>query len=206
MSTDRINAICRLIKPCPSLADIGCDHAEVALYALENGVENVIASDISQVAVSNARLKLARFEGATAVLSDGFSDLPYAVDTAVISGMGGRKIIDMLQRCAYKPTLILGAQHNQSELRIYLMQNGYVITDDVCVFDRGKYYDIIRAEVGISPMLTDVQIEYGVFCRQPNADLKKRTEEELKKLESYKPTEYNRKRKIMLTEVLAWQK
>lgn len=203
---NRIEAVCSLIKPCRSLADIGCDHGYVAKFALDFGIAKVIASDVRVKSLDKARRLLAGYGNVEFALSDGFDSLPFRVDTAVISGMGGRRIIDILSRCDYKPALILGAQHNVAELRVYLIEHGYIITDDFCVYDRGKYYDFIRAEAGVTEMPDGVALKYGIFYKRKNPDLLKMVSELIAKLGGYKQTPENIAVTESLQEVLKWQK
>ncbi|MBR2988184.1 MAG: SAM-dependent methyltransferase, partial [Clostridia bacterium] len=144
----RLKTICSLIPPCSSLADIGCDHAIVSLHSAKRGIEKVYAVDISEKAVERAKRRLYHYKNATAILSDGFSAIPQKVEVAVITGLGGMKIIDILDGANYKPTLVLGAQHDAPKLRQYLVDNGYIIEKDLFLLDRGKYYDFILARVG----------------------------------------------------------
>ena len=72
---DRISAVCSLIRPCDCLADIGCDHGLVAKYALDNGVKEVIAADISEGSLKKAKKLLGGYPNVTYRLSDGFDRL-----------------------------------------------------------------------------------------------------------------------------------
>lgn len=202
---DRIDAVCSLIEPCDSLADIGCDHGRVALYALENGVKRVIAADISAGSLKKAQALLCGRPGAETVLSDGFDAIEQRVDCAVIAGMGGLKIVEILSRIDYRPTLILGAQHNIDKLRRYLTENGYRIERDTWLYDRGKFYAFIRAREGSSPPLTELQLVYGVYYKEKNESLKLFATEQMKKLRTYKQTEENKKLLALTEEVLKWQ-
>ena len=202
---DRIQAICTLIEPCGVLADIGCDHGLVSLYAVEKGVKKVIASDISEGSLQKARELLAGYDGVRFCVSDGFDSVDERVDTAVISGMGGRKILDIISRLSYRPTLILGAQHNVHELREYLCENGWMIEKDFCFFDRGKYYDFIRAVPGKSETPTTVQLDFGIFYKQKNEHLLSFLLDQKRKIKDYKQTESNLQRLALIEEVLKWQ-
>ena len=202
---DRISAVCSLIRPCGCLADIGCDHGLVARYALDNGVKEVIAADISEGSLKKAKKLLDGYPNVTYRLSDGFDGIEKKADVAVISGMGGRTIADILSRLTYKPQLILGAQHNQKELREFLIQNGYAIEEDFCVCDRGKFYDFMRANEGQSPPLSAAQLYYGVFYKRKNPDLKAYMLDQKAILESYKPTQSILYKVELVKEVLIWQ-
>ncbi len=201
----RIDAVCSLIRAGESLADIGCDHGFVAKYALDRGVKRVIASDISEKSLAKARKLLEGYDNAKFIVSDGFDEFDEKVEQAVLAGMGGSKIVDLIARLDYRPTLILGAQCDQRKLHEYLISHGYKITHDFCFYDRGKYYDFIRAEEGISPMLTDIQLEFGTFYKDKNPHLKAKAEELKGKILGYKLTPRNKTRLEMTEEVLSWQ-
>ena len=201
----RIKTLCSLIKPCNILADIGCDHALVSAYAIRTKLaDKVYAVDISETAVNKAKNRLARYAGATAILSNGFTNLPEKVDTAVIAGMGGMKIIEILQQIDYRPSLVLGAQHDAYRLRNYLATNGYKITQDFCLFDHGKFYDFICAESGRGEVLDEIQLNYGKFFATKNPSLKIKVEKELSQLVSY-GTNSSKERISFAKEVLKWQ-
>ena len=201
----RLKTICSWLYPCSSFADIGCDHAIVALSAVKIGVERVYAVDISETAVNKAKRRLARYKNAKAILSDGFDGVPENVELAVLTGLGGMKIIEILQRLDYRPSLILGAQHDGYRLREFLKENGYCIKKDTCLIDRKKYYDLIFAESGEEENLSSTQMHYGKFYRNKNPHLKIRVENELNELLNYKPTNSRDERIERAKEVLKWQ-
>ena len=201
----RIDAVCSLILPGKSLADIGCDHGLVAKYALDHGVKSVIAADVSEKSLNKARELLSGRQNVRFVVSDGFDSIDKRVEQAVIAGMGGSKIVELIDRLDYRPSLILGAQSDRRKLREYLVTHGYKITRDFCFYDRGKYYDFIRAEEGESERYSETQLEYGAFYKQRNADLRAKAEEQKRKILGYKLTLENEKRLEMVEEVLSWQ-
>ena len=201
----RLNTIYSLIPPCKSLADIGCDHAIVSLHAAKSGIEKVYAVDISQTAVDKAKRRLYHYKNATALLSDGFDAIPQRVEVAVITGMGGMKIIEILQKANYKPTLVLGAQHDSYKLRQYLNGSGYIIEKDFCLIDRNKYYDFILAKQGESESLDEIQLTYGKFYKEKNEFLKVRVEKEIANLITYSTCESEERLK-MAKEVEKWQR
>ena len=205
MDSARLEVICKMLRPSPLTADIGCDHGFVSLYASKNCGGRVIASDISEGSLKKAQELLKDCKNAKTLLSNGFDAYDERVTQAVISGMGGRLIIDILSRIDYRPDLVLGAQHNAKELREYLITNGYKIVEDECVFDRDKFYEIIRAEEGESEELDDLALTYGVFYKRKNPHLLRYLKQEKAKVEGYKRTPKNEKRLSEIKEVLIWQ-
>lgn len=202
----RIKAICELILPCDTLADIGCDHGYVAAYAA--GIcKTVIAADVSEVSLNKAKRTLSRFTNAKFYLSDGFSGIEEKADTVVITGMGGKKITEILDGAGYKPnTLILGPQHDVDFVREYLVANGYRISADFMVTENGKFYDFIRAALGEREELSLVQLSFGVFYKEKNTALRAYAEKKLAALGSYAPSPHNENMLSAVKEVLKWQK
>ena len=205
MINARIDLICRMLKPSPLTADIGCDHGYISLYVAKECGGRVIASDISAGSLEKAKELLNDYPNATTLLSNGFDEYSERVTQAVISGMGGRLIIDILSRIDYNPDLVLGAQHNAREVREYLIKRGYNIVEDECVYDRDKFYEIIRAEYGQSQPLDELALTYGAFYKRKNPHLLRYLKSEQAKIEGYKQTPYNQKRLSEIKEVLIWQ-
>lgn len=202
----RLNAVRSLVTPVEIFADVGCDHGYIARYAHEIGCKTVIASDISEVSVEKAKRALRGCNGVITVCSDGFDRIEEKVDLAVISGMGGRKIMEILDRAKNLPTsLILGPQHDVSALREYLVDIGYAFDADFLVEENGKYYDIMRVRKGEQAKLTFTQLNYGVFYTQRNETLLKFALNKQKKMQGYAPTPLNKKRAEALQEILKWQ-
>ena len=146
--TKRLNVLFGEIKGGGVFADVGCDHGYIAEKVIGNALATkVIISDISEKCLSKAVKRLnENYKGMfTAVVSDGFDELPH-VDEALISGMGGEIIIKMLSRREDKPSrLILQPMKNSEALREYVIGDGYKIVRDYTFKDR-KYYHVIVAE------------------------------------------------------------
>ena len=146
--TKRLNVLFGEINGGGVFADVGCDHGYIAEKVIENALATkVIISDISEKCLNKAVKRLnENYNGMfTAVVSDGFDELPH-VDEALISGMGGEIIIKMLSRREDKPSrLILQPMKNPETLREYVIGDGYKIVRDYTFKDR-KYYHVIVAE------------------------------------------------------------
>jgi tRNA (adenine22-N1)-methyltransferase len=88
-------------------------------------------------------------ERITLRLSDGVSALAQGeADTILIAGMGGELIIRILTDgadiCHSVRELILQPQSVIGEVRRYLRENGYRITDEDMVLEDGKFYPMMR--------------------------------------------------------------
>ena len=105
--SDRLEKIYDRIEPGERVADIGADHAllPIALYA-RGRTRALILSDLRPGPLEKARANLRRLlPGATFDLRLGDGLAPYArgeVDVAVIAGMCGRLIADILSADAEK--------------------------------------------------------------------------------------------------------
>ena len=149
------------------LADIGCDHGKVAVYAVLRGlVRRSIAADISKACLDKARA-LAKERGAEAVefrLGDGMSVLaPYEADCVVIAGMGGREMIKILSCAPPSDAEFILVPHDDAPLlRGYLAREGYAALSDVTVKAGGKFYPVIVCKKdGVSRTLSTEELLYG---------------------------------------------
>ncbi len=129
------------------VADVGTDHGYIPAWLIQKGVcERVIASDIKagplQTAVNTAksagvanRIDFRLCPGLDKYAPDEF-------DTAIIAGMGGETIISILEAAPWTKDkkLIIQPQSKLPELRIWMHNNGFIITDAELVYDTGRIY------------------------------------------------------------------
>ena len=150
----RLSAVTELIGKCGTLADVGCDHAYVAIGAVRNGrAEKAYASDIKKGPLENAgrEIKKAGLEDRiTTVLCNGLEKIP-PCECVVIAGMGGEMIADIISRAEWvrkNCTLILQPMTRADILRSYLYENGFETEKEIFVRDAGKLYCILRVRGG----------------------------------------------------------
>ncbi len=136
-------------------ADIGCDHAFVSINLIkEKGFEKVIAMDVRKGPLEIAGKNISLYDVEDKIdirLSDGFEKLSEnEADTAIIAGMGGELMVDILKRGKIHTdndiALILQPQSEPEKVRKYILDIGYKIHDEVMLIDDGKYYVVIRAD------------------------------------------------------------
>lgn len=167
----RLAAVCSLIRPARVIADVGCDHGRVAEYCAANGLaETVIASDISSACLDKARKRLANSSNVLFEVCDGIG---YRCDEAIIAGMGGILISDIIRRAAHKPqTLVLCPHRDADRVRRTLTACGYAIERDMLVEERGKFYFVIGAQLADIPQtLSEEQYLFGAFSDENCASL-----------------------------------
>lgn len=165
--TDRLTAICALIVPANTIADVGCDHAMVAEYVVDRGLaQNVIASDISEECLKKARERMGEGK-ARFICCDG---LRFDCDEAIIAGIGGINIVNILENASSLPkTLVLCPHRDEAAVRRALTVLGYGIDVDRRVLDRKKIYPVIRARIGGGTReLNELQMLFGRDIATPD--------------------------------------
>lgn len=152
-------------------ADIGCDHAYLSLYLVKKGIcPKVYAADVNDGPLIRAGQNIRLYnEGdrITVLKSNGLRDFDHSIhiDCAVICGMGGSLIVDILSDRYITgqqiKQLVLSPQSDIYKVRYFLHKNGYKITDEDMIFEDGKYYTIINAETGRQSYDEEYEYVYG---------------------------------------------
>ena len=164
MLTKRLNELLKHAVVSKRIADVDCEHGLLSFEALNQGVEYVIATDVSQMSLRKARNLFDNSKHIDKVefrCGDGLSVIKDGeVDAVVIAGMGGREIVKILQNTPYSlPRLILSPQSDVDEVRRYLVGHGYRLNHDYIIKDT-KFYWIIVAEIG-KDEYTDLEYLFG---------------------------------------------
>lgn len=184
--THRQQQIADNIPQCTSLADVGCDHGYVGVYALHSGTTSrLYMCDISAPSLLKAT-RLAdsyHLDNVSSHCQYGLADIN--CQCAVIAGMGGQEIMSIIDNATHKPQqLVLQPMRNQYLVRQYLLSHGYEIIRDYIVYD-GKYYDIIVAEQGVPTELDTIQLTLGKSNLQcPTVDFRQYLVQEIAKCDS----------------------
>ncbi|MCR5067074.1 MAG: class I SAM-dependent methyltransferase [Erysipelotrichaceae bacterium] len=164
MISKRIKKIASLIGNEESVADIGCDHGHLAMQLRENGNRaRIICSDNKIGPLNNARKNLAAYDGIEFVLGNGAENIRESVDTAVMSGLGYRTVIGIINasRSFFDSCSRMIIQINtcMDQLRRWLTANGFAIVDEHIIKDY-KFYQIMDVRKG-EQKLSELEIKYG---------------------------------------------
>ena len=160
----RLKTIASMVSECDSIIDVGTDHGYVPIYLVQNGVvKNAIASDINRGPVEKARNNIAKSNVSNQIicrLGSGLSTVVVGeVQIAIIAGMGGNLIRDILEQdlgvVKQFKYMILQPVQNAEVLREYLYNVGYDILDEEICNDDGKYYEIIKVKYNNKPVEVD---------------------------------------------------
>lgn len=146
----RLGYLLDTIPDCQEIiADIGADHGKLIVSALLAGkCKSGIAIDISEESLNKAKIlaKEKKIDNRIEFyVGDGFTPIKnQSISLAIIAGMGGNEIVNILSQqhcCKY---YILSPHQDSHVLRKYMMENDFKAIQDFIVFDK-KYYPIILA-------------------------------------------------------------
>lgn len=165
----RLMEIVNIIDNDKSVIDIGTDHGLVPLYLAKNKIStDILATDISAPSLKKLEDKLDDDlrEIIKTKVTDGFKSIEAKENqVAVIAGMGGNTIIDIIDKsldfAKNLDYMILASNIATEKLRDYLIQNNFEILRDFLTFEHGKYYDILKVSYGNSRQLSLSDIYYG---------------------------------------------
>lgn len=155
------------------LADIGCDHAYVAIEAVRRGrAARALACDVRKGPLQQAaeHILCAGLAGKIETrLSDGLEKVaPGEADTVVVAGMGGPLMERILQgRLRDFAYFVLSPQSEIPHFRRFLLAEGMRIDEETMLIDEGKYYVILnvskRADAASSESMyvTEEDFLYG---------------------------------------------
>ena len=157
MISPRLDMILQNVKSA-SVADIGTDHAFIPIALAKRGIR-VIATDVNAGPLISAKKNIDKY-GLSITLLRGSGLSPLKIGDAediIIAGMGGeliKKIISDDIEKAHTARLLLQPMNAQSELRRFLIENGFKITSEDLSKEGRKVYNLIIAEAGVSDLPT----------------------------------------------------
>ena len=172
--TERLYKIAQLVRENARLADIGTDHAYLPVYLVNTGkIDFAIASDIETGPLERAKAVAEEYSAKEKIdirLGSGLETVKMdEVDTAVIAGMGGMlisEIIEASKNLAQDIELILQPMTADDELRRYLTQNGFEITKEVLAKEGEKIYNIMVARFGGTEKYSEAELYIGKHLKE----------------------------------------
>ena len=147
--SDRLLLVADWVKPKSVVADIGTDHAYLPIYlALQGICTKGIALDIRKKPLERAKENINQFNVWDRVeirLSDGMDKLlPMEADVVTICGMGGKLMMDILERGRKKvdstTQLLLSPQSELRLFRIFLYENGIQVLRENMIKEDNQFY------------------------------------------------------------------
>lgn len=172
---NRLKAVATLVDMKKRVIDVGCDHAYLAICLTLNNENKVIATDINENALDNAKKNIKRFHLSrkiTTKLTDGLTDIDVkSDDNIVICGMGTHTILQILETNKLSNTLIISSNNDIELLRKKVIEKGYYIDSEIFIVENKIGYVIIKFLKGYKKY-SKVDIKYGPILRK-NSSYKK---------------------------------
>lgn len=171
MGKDRIAAMASMVIQGETAADIGADHAELALYLLEAGITpKIIISELPAGPYNRACAAIQNspyFNKIEARQGDGLQVLSQGeVYNIILAGMGGDTLAGIiafdLRKAASFRHYVFQPMTKPQVLRSLLADLGWPILQEVLVKEKNKYFIIISAEPGGKPYtLSPLELDIG---------------------------------------------
>lgn len=166
MLNPRLQACAAYVRQDASVCDVGTDHAQLAVYLIEQGIaRRVIASDIGEGPLAAAAHTIEKhgLSGTIrTILSDGLQNVPEdGLTDIVIAGMGGETMVHILETCPFSLEhirLILQPMTKADVLREWLYRHGFAISQETCIREERFLYAVM-------------QVAFTGICETPSWDL-----------------------------------
>lgn len=149
----RLSLIASMVDKNSVIADIGCDHALLDIYLVQNKiVKKSIACDITEGALNQAKknILISNVRKIDVRLGDGLKPISQKdnVDTIIISGLGNIKIKEILENDLNKlrnvKTIIIQSNTGIEKIRQDVIKLGYYIEKEDIVKENGIIYIVIK--------------------------------------------------------------
>lgn len=175
----RLNQIANLVDKNSIVADIGCDHALLDIYLIQNKIiKKSYACDISSGALNQAKknIDLCGTKNIEVRLGDGLEPINIndKINTIILSGLGNQKIFQILSSDKEKleniEHIIIQSNTKVSQIRNNIIKLGYYIKDEKLVEERNIIYTIIKFNKG-KKIYNKRQITFGPILLKNKDDL-----------------------------------
>lgn len=153
----RLKAIADYVPLGSKIVDVGTDHAMLPVYLIKNKIAiSAVAADLNQGPLEAAKRNIKKWgldDKIKLRLGNGLENISEnEYNVIIIAGMGGGTIRDILNssfnKAATADRLILQPMGDSGTLRIWLVNNGWKIADELLVKEDNRIYEIICAEIG----------------------------------------------------------
>ncbi len=170
MLSERLQAIANMVSPGLVCADVGCDHAYLSIYLVENDIAPfVYAADINRGPLKAARQNIEKAglgDRIETVLCSGLEGIePGSVQSVIMAGMGGPLMVEIIRKgkavCDMAKELILEPQSDPAMVRHYLDDIGFIIISEDMVSEENKFYPIIKCVHGKAGKRREIYYRFG---------------------------------------------
>lgn len=169
----RLLALYAMVEKGSVAADIGCDHAQLAIALVQNGIcDHVYASDLRAAPLACARRAVAAAglsERIRCTQCDGMDDLPADVDTILIAGMGFDTICHILtahEAEVRAPRRFIVQSNTHSEkLRQWISEHHFTIDREDLVWE-DHFYEVIAFHCDEHRPYSECECRFGVHLAE----------------------------------------
>ena len=168
--SERLKTVADMVTPGLRVADVGCDHAYLAIYLIQQEISPfVYAIDVNEGPLRGAKKSIEEAglgDRIETVLGYGLSGIRKGdADCIVMAGMGGPLMAEIMSTsedvCASAKELILEPQSEPGMLRHFLEDNGYLIISEDMVSEENKFYPVIKCLHGRMELKKEIYYLYG---------------------------------------------
>ena len=147
----RLNKLASLIGKTNVVADIGCDHGLLLKILFdEYDLKLGLAVDNKEEPLNNARANLrgynTEFFKASSIkeLITNFNFNKYDIDYIVLSGLGEKTILDILNDCFIAKNYLISSHTTYDEIIKLFIANKFYLEAHAIVKDNDKYYHLLK--------------------------------------------------------------
>lgn len=145
---NRLKRICDYIDDNSNIIDVGCDHALLDIYLVQNNKTiSCIASDVNDGPLQKAKENISKYNLIKKIKIKqgyGIDTLENKTDTIIISGMGGATIIDILTNGYDKlkniKKIVISPNNDFFTVRKGINKLGYIIDKEEIYKEKNKFY------------------------------------------------------------------
>lgn len=193
MISKRLEFLCELtpLKNTKGLVDVGCDHGYFLINLYQKGYKGKLLGVENKKGPFNQfinNLKKTKTEHEIlASFSDGIDVIDNSYNFIVLAGMGFDNIVKIIDKNKEKldfiDYILVDSHTKTSEIRFYFYNLGFLIENEILLYENDIYYQIILFTKGYKKY-TDFELKYGpILLTKYKNQLLKMYNNEIQKLE-----------------------
>lgn len=169
--SNRLKTIADMIDSDYHVIDVGCDHALLDIYLTLNKKIKCTAIDNKEKVINYSKENIEKYNLTSKIeliLNDGLENIKiHDDDIIVLAGLGTKTILNIIANKNIKH-LIVQSNDDVYNLRYQLTKLNYKVIDEKIVYEKKKYYTIIKLEEG-KAKYSKKELEYGpILLKEKN--------------------------------------
>lgn len=169
--SNRLKTIADMIDSNYHVIDVGCDHALLDIYLTLNKKIKCTAIDNKEKVINYSKENIEKYNLTSKIElihNDGLENIKiYDDDIIVLAGLGTKTILNIIANKNIKH-LIVQSNDDVYNLRYQLTKLNYKVIDEKIVYEKKKYYTIIKLEKG-KAKYSKKELEYGpILLKEKN--------------------------------------